>query len=306
MARPKINKNQFVSVLPHDIGKVLFVDSSYGNPGYLGLTPGTPKKTWDDAINHCAAGEAAVIYILPNHAESIAAAAGVALDTAGIKTIGLGWGASRPTFTFTTAITATLTVTAANIWMENLLFVNGVDNLTAPISIAGADCTMKDVETRDDNASFHCDDFILTTAAADRFQLLDWTHQASGGKTGAQTAVSIVGGNDIVIIPKHVDGDFATACIENVTTACDTLRVFGRGSRPGYLRTRNAADILVTAVATTKGHIGPHLYGRLTDNAANITEAFAMADGEFFLPLELVNLDGESSVGSNITASTDA
>jgi len=305
MARLYKNPNQFVADAPGMVGKVLFVDSVRGSSSYDGTDPHEPKASLDDAINNCAADEGAIIYLMPNHAESVTSAGAIAFDTAGVKVVGLGKGAARPTFTFSTAVTASITITAS-CWLENILFVNGIDNLTNPINIAAADVVIKDCECRDDNASYHCDDFILTTAAANRLQIIDHVHQASGGNTGAQTAISIVGGNDIIIIPKHIDGDFATACIENVTTACDTLRVFGRASRLGYLRNRNSADVCVTCVATTKGHIGPHLYGRLADNAANITEAFVGADMEFFLPIEIVNLDGESSVGTNISASTDA
>lgn len=302
MARPVINKNQYVATIPHGIGRELFVDSAYGSASYDGITPGQPLAGLDDAINRCSAGEAAVIHLMPNHAENIASAAAIAFDTAGIKVIGHGWGASRPTFTFTTATTATMTITAANIWLENILFDVAIDALAVGISITAADCTLKDIETRSDNASYQVNDYILTDANADRLHLIDWVHQASGGKTGAQAAITIVGGNDIVIIPKLVDGEFAVANISNETTACDSLRVFGRASHPAYLRNRHSDDVLVECVATTKGHIGPYLYGRLADNAANITEAFVGADMEFFEPLELVNLDGESSVASNITA----
>ena len=188
----------------------------------------------------------------------------------------------------------------------NFRFANGIDNLTAPIDVNAADFSMLNCETIDNDSNYHCDDFIQTVAAADRLYIEGWVHRANGGKTGAQTAISIVGGNDHVIIPSSIDGDFATACIENVTTACDTLRIMGSANHPAYLRTRNSADVLVACVATTKGHVGPHLYGRLKDDAANITEAFVGADMEFFPPLKLVNADGESAMESNITASTDA
>lgn len=265
-----------------------------------------PFATLDYAIGRCTASNGDYIIVMPGHSETIGAAAGVDLDVAGITVIGLGRGSNRPTFTFATAITADIDIDAANVTLVNLLFVNGIDNLTAPIDVNAADFTMIDCETRDNNASFHCDDFILSDDNANRMTIVGWVHRANGGKTGAQTAISIVGGDDHVIVPRWIDGDFATACIENVTTACDNLQIFGDASYPAYLRTRNAADVLITCVATTKGRIGPFINGRLNDNAANITEALVGADMEFFQPLNLVNADGESSMQSNITASTDA
>jgi hypothetical protein len=64
--------------------------------------------------------------------------------------------------------------------------------------------------------------------------------------------------------------------------------------------------VIFTAVATTTGNVGPNISARLADNAANVTEAFVGADMQFFQPIRIVNLDGESSIETNITASTDA
>ncbi len=262
--------------------------------------------TIDAAINACTANRGDLILVAPGHTEDVVAAGGIDFDVAGLTCIGLGHGANRPTITIKTATSADVDIAAASTYIQNLVFVNGIDNLAHGLHITAADCTLVDIETRDNNSSYHCDDFILTSDAADRLQILDWVHRANGGKTGAQTAISIVGGDDIIIIPKWIDGDFATACIENVTTACDNLQIFGRASWPAYLRTRNAADVIVTCVATTKGRIGPFINARLQDDAANITEAFVGADMEFFQPINIVNADGESSMQTNITASTDA
>ena len=306
MARPYRNLNQFVATAPDIIGKVLFVDSSYGSS--LNLTSIHPyypmAVTLDAAINECAADEAATIYLMPNHAETLSSASALTLDVAGVKVIGLGWGAARPTFTFDTAITASLVISAANVWLENIIFANGFDNMTAPINIQAADCTFVDVETRDNDSNYHCDDFILTTDAADRLRIFNWVHRANGGKTGPQTAISIVGGEDIEIQPKLIDGDFATACIEQLTTA-GSLHVYGSADEPAYLRTRNSADVIVTCKSDTQGHIGPFINARVKDHAANITEAFVGADISFFQPIYIVNLDGERGMETNITASTD-
>ena len=44
----------------------------------------------------------------------------------------------------------------------------------------------------------------------------------------------------------------------------------------------------------------------LQDNAANVTEAVAGAAMQFMQPIRIVNLAGESSMETNITATTDA
>lgn len=304
MSRPYKNLNQFAATAKDMFGKVLFVDAAYGSVNYDGEHPYQPLTSWDAAINKCVANEGAVIYLMPNHTETISSASAITHDIAGVKTIGLGWGSSRPTLTFDTIITASIVVSAANVWWENIIFVNGFDNMTAPISIAAADFTAVDVETRDNNASYHCDDFILTTDAADRMRWFNWTHRANGGKTGPQTAMSIVGGEDIEVQPALIDGDFATACIEQATTA-GSLHIFGTADNPAYLRSRNAACVIVAVKADTKGSCGPFINARLLTNAANITEAFVGADLSFFQPIYIANLDGEAGMETNITASTD-
>jgi len=243
------------------------------------------------------------IILSPGYAESVTAANGVNLTKSGLHLRGLGRGALRPTFTFSGAITAEMQVGAASITLENIMLVNGIDNLTNALNIAAPDCTLIDVETRDNDSNFHCDDFIVTTADADRLKIKGWTHRAAVGAAGAQTAISIVGGDDIEIDFFDVDGAFATACIENVTTAATNLKV-GARSYGNLARTRNAADVIFTAVATTTGFVN-NIFSRLQDNAANITEAFVGADMQFGPNLPIVNSDGEQALQWNGTASTD-
>ncbi len=283
-----------------DSGHALATDSTVGG------TRKQPYATIDYAVGRCTANNGDIIMVAPGHTETVTAAAGIDFDVAGVAVIGLGSGSSRPTITFTTAITADIDIAAANVTLINLLFVNGIDNLTAPIDVNAANFTMLGCETRDNDSNYHCDDFILTDANADGMQILDHVHDANGGKTGAQTAISIVGGTNITVRPKWMVGAFATAVIENVTTAATNLQVFSSGDYPAYLRNQNSADVIFTAVATTTGRVGPNLNARLADNAANVTEAFVGADMEFFQPINIVNADGESSLQTNITASTDA
>lgn len=286
-------------------GNVFWVDSNAGSDGNKG-TFDRPFATLDYAVGRCTANNGDIINLKPGHSESVSSAGALDLDVAGITIIGHGTGSDRPTFTFDTATTADMDVDAANITIQNVLFVNGIDNLTAAIDVNAANFAMIDCETRDNNSSYHCDDYIVTDSNAGGLLLENWFHDANGGKTGAQTAISIVGGSNATIIPKWIVGDFATACIENVTTAHTNLQVYGSAVHPAYLRTQNSADVIFTAVATTTGRVGPFLNARLEDDDANITESFVGADMEFFQPINVVNADGESSLQLNIAASTDA
>lgn len=291
-----------VPLLNSYAGNVFWVDSGAGSDGNKG-TFDRPFSTIDYAVGRCTANNGDVIMVKPGHVETVTAAAGLDLDVAGITIVGLGNGSDRPTVNFTTATSADMDVDAANITMINFLFTGGIDALAGPIDVNAADFAMIDCETRD--VTGQATDFIVTDANADRLYIEGWVHRGAAA-AGADTAITIVGGDNITIIPKFIDGNFAVAAIENVTTAAVNLQVFGSAMYPAYIRTRNAADVIFTAAAATTGRVGPFVNARLQDNAANITEAFVGAAMEFFQPINIVNADGESSMETNITASTDA
>lgn len=96
-----------------------------------------PFATLQRAINLCTAGTGDVIVIKPGHAETISSAAIVVLNKAGIAVVGMGTGTSRPTFTFTTAATANIPVTAANITLVNLLFIANFADIASFFTATG-------------------------------------------------------------------------------------------------------------------------------------------------------------------------
>lgn len=282
-------------------GNVFWVDSGAGSNGNKG-TFDKPFSTIDYAVGRCTANNGDIIVCKAGHTETVTAAAGLALDVAGIAIVGLGSGSDRPTINFTTATTADMDVDAANISMYNILFTGGIDALAGPIDVNAADFSMINCETRD--VTGQATDFIVTDDACDRFLISNWKHLGASA-AGADTAISIVGGDDWVIENFDIYGNFAVAGIENVTTASNRIRI-GGGEKWCYIWTENAADVAITMVATTTGHIGPNINCMLQDNAANITESVVGAACQFFLPINVCNLAGEASMVINITASTDA
>jgi hypothetical protein len=282
-------------------GTVFYVSSVTGAAGADGKSVTSPLSTIDEAVGKCTADKGDIIIVMPGHTETVTAAAGLDLDVAGIKILGMGSGSLRPTVNFTTATTADMDVDAANITIKNFLFTGGVDALAGPIDINAADCKLIDIETRD--VTGQATDFIVTDANADRLLIDGWIHRGAAA-AGADTAISIVGGDDIIIRNFNIYGNFAVAGIENVTTAAVRINI-GGGYGWNYIWTENAADTAVTLVATTDGWVGPNICARLADNAANVTEAFVGADAQFIQPIRIVNADGESSLDTNITATVD-
>ena len=70
-------------------GNVYWVNSSGGGDGNKG-TRQRPFATLDYAIGRCTANNGDVIMVMPNHAETITGAGGIALDVAGVTVVGMG------------------------------------------------------------------------------------------------------------------------------------------------------------------------------------------------------------------------
>lgn len=280
---------------------IFYVNSSAAAGGN-GRSWGGAFTTVQEAENYAGAGD--TLCLAPGHVETVTAAAGLVLNTAGLTLLGFGNGDRRPQINFTTVVGADMDVTAAGITFYNIRFTGGFDALTNPVHLAAADCTLIDCVTED--VTGQATDFIVTTAAADRLSLVRWEHRGSAS-AGADTAITIVGGDQITIEDAWVYGNFAVSAIENVTTAATNLRIYGGMQRPCYLRTVNNADVLVTLVATTTADVGPGICGRIQQDAANVTEAFVGAAARFFNVtgggIAIVNADGERGLETNIAAS---
>lgn len=266
-----------------------------------------PFATIDYAIGQCTANNGDVIVVMPGHVETVIVDNGLAIDVAGITLIGVGNGSLRPTVNVTVA-TADVEISAANTTMYNFLFTGGIGAITGVINISAADCQLLNIETRD--VTGQATDFIVTTAAADRLRISGWVHNGATA-AGADTALSIVGGDNVVVEDFKIYGNFAVAAIENVTTAMTNARI-GGGPSQNYIQNRydNTAVVAITLVSTSTGHVGPNINARIgldsTSNTTNITEAFVGAAMQFFQPLNVANLGGEVAMQTNITASTDA
>lgn len=287
-------------------GKVVFVNNSSVLPegGIAGSNqnPGTylqPYSTIDYAIGQCTASRGDIILVMPGHAETVSAAAGIALDVAGVAVVGLGRGSLRPSLNFT-ATAATMTMSAANCLIHNILFLGGIDAVVSPIVVSAADCIISACELRD--VTGQMTDGILTTAGATRLKILNHVHDGATA-AGTNAAIAIVGGDGIEISIDRMDGNFAVGGIDVRTTATTDLHVHD----VKFFRTRNAADIfLVDTVTASTGQVGPNIYIRLNDNAANITEAVTGATFVVMDDVYVVNLAGEKAMLINWTASTDA
>ncbi len=150
----------------NSFGKTFYVDSVTGASGGTGLTPTDATATIQQAVTKCTANKGDIIVALPGHVETITAAAGIALSKAGISLIGLGRAGQRPTITYTTANTATMTVTAADVYIENILFVGNFLQIAGAINVTATGLIVDSCEFRDTDATHGFNCAILATGAA--------------------------------------------------------------------------------------------------------------------------------------------
>uniref|UniRef100_A0A6M3XL26 Uncharacterized protein n=1 Tax=viral metagenome TaxID=1070528 RepID=A0A6M3XL26_9ZZZZ len=245
-------------------GNVFFVDSNGGgadSAGY-GSEPDKALLTLDYAVGLCTANQGDVILLLPGHVETVVAAGGIALDVAGITVIGLGTGANRPTVTFTTAAAATVTVDAANIKVQGILFVCGIDEQVIMVDVNADDFTIEGCEFRGSSTAqplAMIDNNGGAAAAADRMTVRVCKFVSYTAATAANEAIELGEANDEILIEGNIiDGDWGNAGIHNPTAKILTnLRLVDN-----VVRNRQTGDHAIELVSACTGEaVNNRLFG---------------------------------------------
>lgn len=177
------------------------VGASDGNPGNIQR----PLATLLKAVSLCRAGAGDVIMIKPGHAETIADATTLLLNVADIAIIGLGVGSKRPTFTFTAAA-ANIPITAANMSIQNCLFVANFADVASIFTATGTatptDLSIRGSEFRDTSSILNALTVITGNATANSLDGLDFVNNkiSSLGTTAATTAIKLSSATDRLTI----------------------------------------------------------------------------------------------------------
>lgn len=271
-------------------GNIFFVDSTHAaaaNAAGGGQSPDTPLATLAYAIGLCTAAKGDVIYVMPGHAETIAAAAGIACSISGVSIIGLGIGANRPTFTFS-AVGSTWTITAANVLIRNIV-VTATAATTLLFSSSAAGLTLDGVDYVEGSGVPL--QFLLTTAASDQLAVKNCFHVAVTAGASAQIWIQLVGPDDSRIL----DNTFVLAL--NNASGSYTIRASTAAVRAIILRnvilqtggtTQTAA---ISLVAASTGFVGDNRVGANVTNIAG-TVALASAYGANNYVTRTVNKSG--------------
>lgn len=126
-------------------GQRFFVHSVTGTDAAGGgQNPDAPLATIDYAIGLCTASKGDIIYVMPGHAETLTAAAGIDADVIGISIIGLGNGSLRPRVTMGTADTVDVDIDAANVLIQGIDFQAAIADIAAAIDVNAVNFTIRD------------------------------------------------------------------------------------------------------------------------------------------------------------------
>lgn len=238
------------------------------------------SATIASALTMCTANSGDTILVLPGHTESITAAAGIACSVAGVTIKGLGNGANRPTLTWTTATTATMTVTAANVTIENfILDMTGFDAVVSGIVVSATDFTLKNSLVINAGATNQATLCILTTSGASRMSILN-NEFLGTTDAGTAAAIRIVGGNEQVIDGNRFYGAYTTTlgAIDNATTACLRTRVTNN-----FIQNATAASsVAMTFQATSTGVIANNRMQVLAGTAPIVGAAMSWSGGNYY------------------------
>jgi len=211
-------------------GGRLWVHSGTGaaTTGY-GLAPDKPCATLNQAVALATASKYDTIYLMPGHAETISTALlSPTLSKIGLRVVGLGRGALRPTFTLT-HVDATVAVSAASVSIENVRILAGVSAVKIGVTVTATDFQMKDCEMYWGGTTGR--DFIIgvNLATASRATFDDCRFLAQPAVAGAAVGVKLVGANDNVRIRRcEFMGNYSTACINGITVLSQGLMVLDR------------------------------------------------------------------------------
>lgn len=228
---------------PYD---VYFIDSSNSNASDAagsGNSPDIPLASIDYLFSLATAGKKVVGYVLPGHTETYSTTGTkMTADKAGVHIIGLGKGSNRPTITFG-HVDATWVISAANITIENILFVTSVDSVVTYGTISGADFKMIDCEWRDTTDIEVITDWTVT---GDRPQFINCNKSGYTGGNANVRCISLAGVDGALIKDCNFITKVTTAVIGFVTTACTNTIIdnckFGVNGTTDY--SKNVVDTI--------------------------------------------------------------
>jgi hypothetical protein len=244
-------------------GNIWWVDSTNttngANSAGYGANPDAPFLTLAYAETQASAGD--TIFVMPGHTETLASATGAAvltLDLARLKVIGLGGRSTKPAFLIDGHAANYVTVTGADVVLENLTFKAGHADIAKGLLIAAAGCEIRKCDFIENVATENFLFSIMTSNAADSMVVEDCRFVSIDA--AADAGIHIVGAcNDVIIRRNYFNAPYVTSAIEAITAACLDMLIIDNWISNG--KTGNDLAGAIDLVAASTGLIiGNRIY----------------------------------------------
>ena len=201
-------------------GNIFFVSSTAtaaADSTDHGTSTTQPFATIDFAIGRCTANNGDIIYVMPGHAEATVTAA-ITMDVAGVWVRGLGWGANRPTLTFT-GTAGTILMSADSCRLSGIRLVPGIADVVAAITMTADDLIVENCETLS-AAVFEFTTLLdvgITTAGSNRSIIRNNLLKCLQSGASSTSGILLSGSNDVQILGNVIMGFFSEHCIDNTS-----------------------------------------------------------------------------------------
>jgi hypothetical protein len=255
-------------------GNRVYVCSLTGvDAGGYGVSPDKPVATLDYAVGLCTAGKGDIIFLMPGHAESKAAAGNMALiDVIGVRIIGLGNGSLKPTFTLGHA-DATISVSAANVRIENVKIISDVADCAVGLTAAAtADgLTVENCDFYDGAVDKELVIGISIAAACHEVTVRNCRFVVNDGDAGGcASAIACAGAcNYLRFVGNFIQGNFTAGVI--VASAAASVAVLIADNV--IFNTDTGAGLGIVLKSDTTGAVVRNLVTNAKDTVAPVTAA---------------------------------
>lgn len=177
-------------------GPALFVDTVNGVDAGPGTSPNAPYQTLTYAISQAVANQ--FIFVLPGSAITVSSATALTVTTAGLQIVALGNGNARPTITFTTANTATIAVSVANVSFQNFIFIANFLSIAAAFTLTTAKgFTLVGNSFRDSSSILNFLNIVKSTGAANTIDNINLVGNTWNGLGTTSVNSFLLSANDI-------------------------------------------------------------------------------------------------------------
>lgn len=261
-------------------GKVWWVDSTATTTGAntvgYGANPDSPFLTLAYAETQASAGD--TIFVMPGHTETLASSTGAAvltIDLARLKVIGLGGRSTKPAFLIDGHAANYVTVTGADVVLENLTFKAGHADIAKGLLVAAAGCEIRKCDFIENVATENFLFSIMTTNAADSMLVEDCRFVSIDA--AADAGIHIVGAcNDVIIRRNYFNAPYVTSAIEAITAACLDILIIDN-----WISSTKTGDDLAGAIDLVANSTGLIIGNRIyhTDDTDILTSIDGAACG---------------------------